>query len=83
MVEKFIYFSDLFDASFTLSSELGKLTKRNVFLEPLTDSKFLFGVIRKKSRTSEKLHMIDIKVGRVGFKTKESSNIGLVFSQEN
>ncbi len=43
-----------------------------------TDSKSLFDIISKASRTSEKRIMLDIHANRQSFQKKEISSIGLV-----
>ena len=49
----------------------------------LTDSKSLFDIISKGSRTSEKLMILDIYAVRQAYKLHEISNIGFVRTNEN
>ena len=49
----------------------------------MTDSKCLFDIISKGSRTSEKRLMLDVAAARKGFEMKDISNIGLVPSASN
>ena len=83
MAAEVIAFSDLFDSAFTLLSELRLLTGTPLELDLLTDSKCLFDIISKGSRTSEKRLMLDVAAARKGFETKDISNIGLVPSAYN
>ena len=49
----------------------------------MTDSKSLFDIISKGSRTSEKRIMIDIHASRAAYMAHEISNIGFVRSENN
>ena len=49
----------------------------------LMDSKFLFDIISKGSRTSEKRIMLDIHSALEAYQTQEISNIGFVRSCDN
>lgn len=69
-------FSDLFNVVITLAKELSAMTSRTVPVQLLTDSKSLFGVISKGSRTSEKRPMLDIAAVREVFKDKTISDTG-------
>lgn len=80
---EFIPFSDLFNASFTLASELSTLTNRKVCLRHFTDSKYLFDIISKGSRTSAKRLMLDVGGSRQRFKMGDISNIGFVRCESN
>ena len=70
-----IAFSDLFDIAGTLASELGDIYSRPIPVRLLTDSKSLFDVISKGSRTSEKRKMLDIAATREGFRDKVISTV--------
>lgn len=84
MGAELISFSDMFDTAFTLSQELKQLLPgRNVPVNLFTDSKSLFDVISKGSRTSERRLMIDIASAREGFKNRDISDIGFVRSGHN
>ena len=71
-------FADLFDDAYALRSQLYLAPSRSVPMHLLTDSKFLFDVISKVSRTSEKRAMLDIHAARQAYKLHEISYIGFV-----
>eukprot|EP00171_Calliarthron_tuberculosum_P022721 IDg22721t1 len=75
MAGEVIAFSDLFDIAATLSEELSVVLTRKIAVQLLTDSKSLFDVISKGSRTSEKRTMLDIAAAREGFRDKVISDI--------
>jgi len=83
MAGEVIAFSDLFDVAAALSSELSVLYGKNIPVQLLTDSKSLFDVISKGSRTSGKRMMLDIAATREGFRNKVISDIGFVRSSNN
>lgn len=83
MAGEVIAFSDLFDVSASLASELGQVYGRKIPVHLFTDSKSMFDVISKGSRTSEKRTMLDIAAAREGFADKTISDIGFVRSSEN
>ena len=83
MAGEVIAFSDLFDIAATLASELGEIYGRRIPVQLLTDSKSLFDVISKGSRTSEKRTMLDIAAAREGFRDKIISDIGFICSSSN
>ncbi|CAN8072966.1 unnamed protein product [Agarophyton chilense] len=83
MADELIAFSDLFDVTTTLSAEMSLIMNRDIPVQLFTDSKSLFDVISKGSRTSEKRLMLDIAAARQGFKTKAISDIGFVRSSHN
>lgn len=83
MVAEVIAFSDQFDASFTLSTELLTLIKRTIGLDLFTGYESLFDVISKGSHKSEKGMMLGICTARDGLKSKEFSKIGFVRSEAN
>ena len=80
MAGEVIDFSDLFDVVGVLSVEIEALFGTNVPVQLLNDSKSLFDVISKGSRTSEKRMMLDIAAAREGFRDKVISNICFVRS---
>lgn len=67
----------------TLAAELGYIYGLPIPVQLLTDSKSLFDVISKGSRTSEKRMMLDIAAARDGFRDKIISDIGFVRSLKN
>ncbi len=78
-----IAFSDLFDRVSTLAAEIGTIYGRRIPVQLFTDSKSLFDVISKGSRTSEKRMMLDIAAAREGFPDKVISDIGLFRSSSH
>lgn len=64
MAGEVIAFADMSDEAVTLTKEVGHLLHRLVMLQLLTDSKYLFHVISKGSRTSEKRLMLEIAAAR-------------------
>ena len=78
-----IAFADLFDDAFALRSQVEQALQRAVPMHLLTDSKSLFDIISKGSRTSEKRIMFDIHATRESYKNHEISNIGFVRSCDN
>ena len=84
MAAELIAFSDLFDVSYTLSQELRLLhPTAAVPVHLFTDSKSLFDIISKGTRTSEKRLMLDIACAREGYRRKDIHNIGFVRSGDN
>ena len=83
MTGQVIAFSDLFDVAAILSAELEALLSTKVPVQLLADSKSLFDVISKGSRTSEKRMMLEIAAAREGFRDKVISDIGFVRSSLN
>ncbi len=73
---------DFFDDAFALRSQLDHAIGRSVPMNLLTDSKSLFAIISKGSRTSEKRIMLDIQAAREAYQAKEISDIGLVRSSD-
>ena len=55
-----IGFADLFDDAFSIRHRLEQGLRRGVPMHQLTDSKSLFDIIKKGSRTSEKRIMVDL-----------------------
>lgn len=78
-----IAFSDMFDIAITLSVELSDILGYRVPVQLMTDSKSLFDIISKGSRTSEKRMMLDIAAAREGFRDKAISDIGFIRSHKN
>ncbi len=78
-----IAFSDLFDVAATLAMELKALLHVSIPVQLFTDSKCLFDIISKGSRTSEKRLMLDVAAAREGFQSKLISDIGFVRSSHN
>ena len=83
MSSEVIAFSDLFDVAITFAEELGNILSKKIPVQLLTDSKALFDVVSKGSRTSEKRMMLDIAAAREGFKSKTISDTGFVRSSHN
>ena len=73
----------MLDDAFTIRSQLQQALRRDVVMHLLTDSKCLFNIIGKSSRTSEKRLMLDISATRQAYKHKQISNIGFVRSERN
>lgn len=78
-----IAFGDMFDIAISISLELNKVLRRLVPVELITDSKSLFDVISKGSRTSKKRTMLNISAAREGFRDKLISDVGFVKSSAN
>ena len=78
-----IAFIDMFDVAITLSEEIKDLYGKDTPLQLFTDSKPLFDVISKGSRTSENRLMLDIAAAREGFGDRLISRIGFVRSDPN
>lgn len=78
-----IDFNDLLGAAITLAKELSAMTAGTVPAQLLTESKSLFGVISKRSRTLEKRLLLDNGAAREGVKDKVISDIGFVRSTQN
>ena len=78
-----IAFSDVSDYAITFADELQVILQKHIPVHLFTDSKCLFDVIAKGSRTSEKRTMRDIAVAREAFKKNKISNIGFIRSSRN
>ena len=78
-----IAFADLFYDAYALRTQLEKAVSRAVPMHLMTDSKSLFDIISKGSRTSEKRIMLDIHAARQAYQAQEISNIGFVRSCDN
>ncbi len=72
-----IAFADLFDEAFSIRSQMEQATSRAVPMHLLTDSKSLFDIISKGSRTNEKRIMLDTHAARHAYQNQEISNIGI------
>lgn len=83
MAGEVISFSDTFYIAGTLLDELKLLTGNDIPVQLLTDSKSLFDVISKGSRTSEMRMMLYIAAAHEGFKERVISDIGFVKSSQN
>ena len=59
------------------------MTKQNVPITMLSDSKSLFDVITKSTCTSEKRLMIDISAVREAYGKQEISDVGFVTTKNN
>ena len=81
--DEVIPFNDLFDVAAVLAAELSVILCVKISLQRPTDSKSLFNVISKGSRTSQKSMMLDIEAAREGFMEKRISDIGFVRSSCN
>ena len=73
-----IAFADLFDEAFALKDTIEMEIASSVQLHLLTDSKSLFDIICKGSRTSEKGLMLDLYATRQAYKEQEISNFGFL-----
>ena len=78
-----VAFADLFDDAYALRSQVEQATGCEVPMHLMTDSKSLFDIISKVSRTSEKRVMLDIHSARKAYQAHEISNIGFVRSCDN
>lgn len=59
------------------------MTRRAVPLHLFTDSKHLFEIIRKCSRTNEKSMVLDVLATRQAYKARQISNLSFVRSEDN
>lgn len=80
MAGEIIASSDLFDIAATYASELSEIYSRWIPVQLLTDSKSLFHVISKGSRTPAKPTMLHTAAAREGFRDKDIRDIGLIRS---
>ena len=78
-----IAFADLLNDAFTLRAQLEQALNRSKPLHLLIDSKSLFYIIGKNSRTSEKRLMLDTSTTREAYNSEQVSNIGFVRSSYN
>eukprot|EP00171_Calliarthron_tuberculosum_P020652 IDg20652t1 len=73
----------MFDIAKTITTEIEVILNYKIAVQLFTDSKYLFDVISKRSRTSEKRLMLDIAAAREGFCNRIISDIGFVRSKAN
>lgn len=78
-----IAFNDMFDIAIALSEELQIIVGYPLPVQLLTDSKSLFDIISKGSRTSKKQTMLDIAAAREGFRDHVISDTGFVRTKKN
>ena len=78
-----IAFADMSDDAFALRSQLEQALRRGVPMHLLTNSKSVFDIISKGSRTSERRIMLEIHATRQSYQSQEISNIGFVRSNDN
>lgn len=79
-----IAFTDIFNFAHTLSMEFGLLLSCvRLVVCILTDPKFLFDIIHKGSRTSEKRIMIYMAIASEGYQLCQISDIGFIRSRPN
>ena len=78
-----ISFADLFDEALVIKNAIEMAISNSVQLHLLTDSKILFDIISKGSRTYEKRKMLDVYAARQAYKEQDISNIGFVRSKQN
>ncbi len=78
-----IAFADMVDDALASQSQMEQALERTPLMHLLTDSKSLFDITSKGSRTSEKRIMIDIHARRDAYKSREIFNIGFVRSHSN
>lgn len=76
-------FSDMFDIAATLVKELQYIYGKDIPLQLMTDSKSLFDIISKGSRTSEKRLVIDIAAAREAFRDRLIFDIVFVHYSSN
>jgi hypothetical protein len=75
-------FIEVFDAAFVLKLSLGKLLKRQIRSQMLSDSKQLFDAISHSTQTKEKRILIDIAASKQSFERFEISDPGLVAGRD-
>lgn len=79
-----IAFWDMFDAAYSLITELRQLFSTKLIpLSLLSENKSLFEVIHKRSRTSERGLMLDIACGQETFQKHDVFDIRLIRSSQN
>eukprot|EP00171_Calliarthron_tuberculosum_P021336 IDg21336t1 len=83
MAGEVIAFSDFFDRAETLAAEISDMLGKRIPVQLLTESKNLFDVIFKASRTSEKRTTLYIAAASEGFRDKMISDIGFEGSSHN
>ncbi len=75
-------FADLLDDEFTIWSKIVHALGRAIPVHLLTDTKSLFEIISKGTRTSEKRIILDIHAAREAYQTRKIPNISFVRSNE-
>ena len=84
LAAELIAFVDLFHQAFAMASDVGKFPcQKKLPITLLTDSKSLFDILTKGSRTSEKRLMLDVAAAREGYRIGAISNIGFVRTAKN
>ena len=83
LAAKVIAFADLFDEAFAIKDTIDTAIANSVQLHLITDSKSLFDIISKGSRTNEKRLILDVYAARQAYKEQHISNIGFVRSNHN
>ena len=78
-----IAFAEGFDRAFTLQFDLQGIYRKHIPITMLTDSKQVFDVLTKGSRTAEHRLMIDILAAREAYMREDIESIGLVPSSDN
>lgn len=78
-----IAFRELFNRASTLDGEMRQLHHFRIPVQLITDSKSLFDVIRRGTRTSEKRMVLDIVPARDGFREHIISDIGFLRTSNN
>eukprot|EP00171_Calliarthron_tuberculosum_P008498 IDg8498t1 len=75
--------ADAFDYSFMLKFDLESMLQQEIPLQIFTDSRSLFDVIVKATKTSERRLMIDVAACREAYERHEIADIGLIRSEHN
>lgn len=83
MASETLAFTEGFDSSFAIRSQLSLILGRHIPLVMLTDSKSLFDIMTTQKRTTEARLMIDVFVARQSYHRGEIDNIGLIRSEYN
>ena len=78
-----IAFADMFDDAYAIRTQVQQAIRCSVPMHLMTDSKSLFDIISKGSRTIEKRIMLDIHAARHAYQCDEISNIGFARSADN
>eukprot|EP00171_Calliarthron_tuberculosum_P001031 IDg1031t1 len=76
-------FADAFDTAFILKHDLQRMINQSIPIIMITDSLSLFDVITKVSITAEKRLMIDLKIVRQSYASKEIEKVGFVRTLNN
>ena len=78
-----IAFADMFDEAISIHHRMQEILKQRIPLQLLTDSKYLFDAISKRSRTYDRRLMIVISSVRQGYQNTVIDNIGFVRTEHN